>query len=445
MKLTKICLNTSLFIFLSTFLCAEPLTLSQVLITALETNPTLKSAEASLCEAKSHLKVAQSERNPSFRIESEAGLASTSQKSKSGVSSFGGVGGQSTTVTGTSSGSSRVVSQKVRPRSGKAVLEQPLYKGGRIDAGIDKACFALRAKEYEVKSIRDQLIQEITSAYLNVVVAQTKVELQQKTEQVLHHHLEAARVNLKIGSTTRTDVAQAESRYAGAHAERLQAQSGLKEAQSHFEKLVGYVPPRLHFPDVHFTLPPTAAEAVRKAECANPELAQARYNEEESAAHLREVRGELLPTLSLRGETGQINDQFFQHIRTRNSGVYANLSIPLYSNGGTRNRINAARHDKTQKMYITQERLRDIRARVMTTFENVHVQRAKIEARQKETRAAELALEGLKVEAESGARTLLDVLDGESEVLTARLNHITARADYIKAGYELMKLTGQLS
>lgn len=412
---------------------------------ALETNPTFLAAQAAVSEAESKLNAAYSARNPSFRLESEAGIAQTSQKSKTGVTSFGSSGGQFATTSGNTGGGSRVIGQKVRPRTGKAIIEQPLYKGGRISAGIDKACHELRAIEAQAYSIKSTLVQNVARAYLDVVLAQTRLELQQKTEQVLRHHLDAARLNLNIGSMTRTDVAQAESRFAGAHADRLQAQSGLKEAQVNFEKLVGYTPSRLSFPDITFDLPPSLEDAIRQAECTNPDLIQARFTEQASAASLREVRGELLPSVSLRGETGQNNDQFFKHIRTRNSGVYANLSIPLYSGGSTRNRIKAARHARKQKNFQTEEKRRDIRARVTSAFENIAVQKAKIDARKTEVQAARLALEGLTLEQKQGSRSLLDVLDGEKEALTAQLNYITAQADYIDAGYELMKLLGQLS
>lgn len=446
MKLIKIWRNINfLFIaFYSSTCFAQSDSFTHTLETALKTNPTLQAARAAVAEARSNLKTAQSERNPSFRLESEAGLAHTSQKSKSGQSSFGSSGGQSGGISIASTAGSRVLRQKVRPRAGKAIVEQPLYKGGRITAGINKACYELQAIEFKMQSTENNLIHNVANAYLDVVLAQTKLKLQKKTEHVLRQHLEAARVNLKIGSTTRTDVAQAKSRFEGARADRLQAGASLREAQAHFEKLVGYPPQNLNFPEIQFSLPKNLQEAIRQAECDNPELTEARYNEQASDANLREVKGELLPTLSLRGEAGESHDQFFKNVRTRTSGVYANLSIPLYSSGSTINRIKAARHAKKQKRYSTEEKLRDIRARVTAAFENVHVQQAKIQARKAESKAANIALQGLKLEAKGGSRTVLDVLDGEKEALDAQLNLLQARADYVDAGYELMKLVGRI-
>ncbi len=60
-------------------------------------------------------------------------------------------------------------------------------------------------------------------------------------------------------------------------------------------------------------------------------------------------------------------------------------------------------------------------------------------------RAAEIALDGVRQEAEVGSRTTLDVLDSEQELLDARVSLVRAERDEYVAGFELRAAIGRLS
>jgi outer membrane protein len=83
--------------------------------------------------------------------------------------------------------------------------------------------------------------------------------------------------------------------------------------------------------------------------------------------------------------------------------------------------------------------------RVGTAWANLEVARASIRAGQLEVRAAELAFEGVNEEAKVGARTTIDVLDAEQDVLNARASLIQARRDEYVAAYALLGALGKLT
>jgi len=62
-----------------------------------------------------------------------------------------------------------------------------------------------------------------------------------------------------------------------------------------------------------------------------------------------------------------------------------------------------------------------------------------------EVSAARLAFEGVQEEAKVGARTTLDVLDAEQEVLNARSSLVAARRDEYVAAYSLLASVGKLT
>ena len=59
--------------------------------------------------------------------------------------------------------------------------------------------------------------------------------------------------------------------------------------------------------------------------------------------------------------------------------------------------------------------------------------------------AQEIALEGTRQEAQVGARTVLDVLDAELELLDTRVNLVRAERDEIVASFVLLSAIGRLT
>ncbi len=78
-------------------------------------------------------------------------------------------------------------------------------------------------------------------------------------------------------------------------------------------------------------------------------------------------------------------------------------------------------------------------------WENFRASEARITSFQSEVRAQEVAFEGVEQEAQVGARTVLDVLDAEQELLDSRVNLVTARRDFIVSGYALLSAVGRLT
>jgi len=82
---------------------------------------------------------------------------------------------------------------------------------------------------------------------------------------------------------------------------------------------------------------------------------------------------------------------------------------------------------------------------VGNAFAGIEVAAAQIAATDRQIEAASIAYEGVKEEAKLGARTTLDVLNAEQELLDARAARITALADLQIANYSLLSAMGLLT
>ena len=70
---------------------------------------------------------------------------------------------------------------------------------------------------------------------------------------------------------------------------------------------------------------------------------------------------------------------------------------------------------------------------------------ARISALKVSVDAAEIALDGVQQEATVGARTVLDVLDAEQELLDTQVSLVSANRDEVVAGYTLLLAMGKLT
>ena len=70
---------------------------------------------------------------------------------------------------------------------------------------------------------------------------------------------------------------------------------------------------------------------------------------------------------------------------------------------------------------------------------------AQIEASDQRINAAQLAFDGIREEASLGARTTLDVLDAEQNLLEARISRIEAQSGLYAAAYGILAASGLLS
>lgn len=128
---------------------------------------------------------------------------------------------------------------------------------------------------------------------------------------------------------------------------------------------------------------------------------------------------------------------------TLSAGVQA--SQTLYSGGRlpAAHRRAMAQRDSARSVLLNVSRQVD--QSVAVSWANIDVARAQIGAIDEQISAAQQAYEGVREEAMLGARTTLDVLDAEQNLLQARADKITAEANLQLAHYQLLASMGLLT
>ena len=331
------------------------------------------------------------------------------------------------------------------PYSSTLNVTQSLYRGGRTVAETSQAESEVEAARARLTSVEQVVLLDAVTAYMNVFRDEAVLELNIKNEQVLARQLEATRDRFTVGEVTRTDVAQAESRLAGALADRRQAEGDLEVSRATYRQIVGAMPGTLTRPDL--PRPPAAdsEEAAGLANAQNPDVLAAIHDAAAAQINVRAVTGELLPSVDLTANASRSRDQVIEDRTTNTLSVTAALTIPLYQTGSVSARVREAKQLAERARRLIDEARRAAVQDAASAWETLVVAQARIEALDSQVRAAVIALDGVTQEATVGSRTVLDVLDAEQELLNAQVGLVGARRDEIVAHFDLLAAVGGLT
>ena len=310
---------------------------------------------------------------------------------------------------------------------------------GRNRLGVDIAKESVLATREALVAVEQDVLLATVAAYSDVKSAAQRVSINQNSVRVIGEELRAAQDRFEVGEVTRTDVSLAEARLAAARAALAAAQGDLMVAREAYKAATGAYPRNLATLPPSPKLPRTLDEARATALRLHPSIKQAQRQVTIADLQVALAGKQRLPTV-----TGSIGFQEFEGSgNAATAGLQASQTI--YSGGALaaahRKAIagrDAARAGLSQVgLIITQN--------VANAWSGIEVAQAQIRAIDQQIQAATVAYNGVKEEATLGARTTLDVLDAEQELLNARADRIDAAANLQVAYYSVLSSMGLLT
>lgn len=313
-----------------------------------------------------------------------------------------------------------------------------VFDGGATRLQIDALKETVLSTRAALINVEQSVLFRGVDAYLGVRRSSEQLALRQNNLRLLNQELQAARDRFEVGEVTRTDVSLAEARLASARSLLASAEGTLAQARAEYQVATGRSPQGLQPVTRLPQIPGAVSEAVQVGLRRHPLINQAQH--EVAATELLIMRAEaaLNPQLSLRGGVNLQEGEF-------NESVGVQLSGPIYSGGALSSQIRQAqaRRDAARAgLHITRH---NIEQQVVNAYALLAAARASREATSRQITAARSAFQGIREEATLGARTTLDVLNAEQELLDAQATFISAQADEVVAAYAVLQAMGMLT
>nr|WP_035025012.1 TolC family outer membrane protein [Gemmobacter nectariphilus] len=337
------------------------------------------------------------------------------------------------------------VNSEVRPASNGESLTAALsasltlYDGGARKLGIAASKETVLATRQGLIGVEHNVLYRAVQAYMLLRMYEDVVALRQGNVRVLVRELEAARDRFELGEITRTDVALAEARLAGARAELAAAEGDVLVGRETYELAVGQKPGRLSNPP---RLPVTAKsveEAKAIARGQHYAIKQLQHQLAAAEITLQATKARMGPSLGLSADVSHTDTGKMD--RT----VTLSLSQRLYQGGGLSAGYRRALAQRDSVRAALQYKVAEVEQAVGEAWAQRSVARASIEATDRQIVAAQAAYDGVREETKLGARTTLDLLNAEQELLDARAGRLTVVTNEYIATYGLLAAMGYLT
>lgn len=310
---------------------------------------------------------------------------------------------------------------------------------------------AIRAARARVKSgaaglalVEQDVLSRAAGAYFDVVRDMKVFGANTNNVEVLIRQKREAELRFEVGEVTKTDVAQADARLAQARANLTTAQARLAVSRASFVEIIGATPGTLEDDPVLPLVPASLDESLSISREGAPSIVRARMAERAQKRNLQVAKGQFSPTVSLTASYQFADQPSFGAVESEQFAYGARASVPIFLGGLNVSRVREAKalHDQSRRQVEEAERRAD--AAVTGSWEQLQAARANIASATLQVEASELALNGVRREAQLGVRTTLDVLNAEQEFLNAQVSLANAERDARLATFQLLAAMGAL-
>ncbi len=333
------------------------------------------------------------------------------------------------------------------PNSNDFTLDQLLWNFGATPATIKKADLALQKSHIAYETERQSLLLEGLTAYINLFKAYRTLEYAQKNVDNIRKQTGMEEDKVELGSGLPTDVLQAKSQLAGALARQIRAEGGLLSAENRYRNVFSQSPPQ-EITEIRAPmerLPESLEAALNMAHERNYDLRTARITAQIAHTEVNRVRSSgLFPEIkaigqgNFRNNANGIKGQWDNYLAKVEATYSFNLGLSqLHS-------IDAANSSARASDYRLQDTLLKIEEEIRNAWQALNTARMNAEQLKNQARIASEFLRLAREERQLGHRSLIDVLVGETSLINAESDAVSADADVTVAAFTLLKSVSSL-
>lgn len=310
------------------------------------------------------------------------------------------------------------------------VVRQPIFMGGRLNAGRKAAEHSRDARAQEKRSVEEEIVFQVSRAYHTAQVAEAFYKVAEESVRLLETHEHEVAILVREGANPELDLLRTQTELANAQKELNTAQNALDLTLSALKNLLVVDLEEPVSLTEHLHRPPRPqgdlSSFTQLAVSQRPELSSLKAQVEAAEQGLKAARGEYLPEIALEGSYGYMQGDF----RDLEGGDHWTLGVgaqvPLWNWGKTSARVRKAR-SKLEQARIQLEKVQDqIRLQVRQTFLDLGKAEKNIAAADSGLDTAREAYRLATASYKAGAATNTDVLDARTALSRAEANHAQA-------------------
>jgi adhesin transport system outer membrane protein len=301
------------------------------------------------------------------------------------------------------------------PTSSRFAVQQPLYAGGRITAGIDATLARKEAADFSTIETQVNLALQVAAAYAEVARQQIREEQGQRSIEEHQRLLDLIerRVQQEISAPVDRELAQSRL-YLAMSDQSVNVQQRLS-ALAQLMQLTGQPMERVASLDAGLPSPPsTEAAALEAALAANPTIQRIEAEARAASAEIESKRSAIWPQLSLRyerdfgGPTGPLAP-LTEHRVLLLLQATPGAGLAALSN------VQAARYRQNSLEYARAAAVRDLQQQISVDLNELRQASLRLDAAERSRQTAASVFDSFTRQYTTGRKTWIDVMNSVRE------------------------------
>jgi outer membrane protein, adhesin transport system len=300
---------------------------------------------------------------------------------------------------------------------------QLLFDGGVVSGQVRRFAQRADSASFQIANAADTVALRVALAYLEVMRLRGQVSFAEENAAV--HDRTARQVDLlaERGAGRRSDAQQALARLAFANSLLTQQRGQLAQAESAYRHLVGHAPGAMRKPDTGPQLLPADIDAaLEQLLVSHPAVLAAERELSAAQADRDSARARLAPRVDL--EVGGTKNRDIDGVRGPNEDRFVMLRLRsnLYRGGADEARVREAQARIEEASAGLSRARNDVERDLRLAWEGLVASRERIAQLEQHAGVSAQVVQAYRAQFSIGQRSLLDVLNAENELYTARGN-----------------------
>ena len=338
----------------------------------------------------------------------------------------------------------------LNPREFNLSITQRIYDFGATDAAIRRSKLEKRTAGIQQEIVVQRLLLEGLIAQLNLIRSQEVVDFARRSVANIETQVAVEEERVSAGGGQQTDLLQVRAQLAGARSRLVNAQGQLQFARNLYKRVYGDFPQPGATDEIPLvpqaSLPSSVEEAVESAQSGSLDVRAARLGADVLKEVFEETRStSYYPTLNAIAELNASNEADGIDAFERETSAKLELSFPFNLGWTARNTVRAAELTQRAEFRRANQLFSEVEQQVRNAWQDFATARQSAVLLGEQASLAQSFLELAREERRLGRRSLLDVLQGETELLNAQSDAVAAQRDVAINAFTVLNLVSTLS
>jgi len=328
------------------------------------------------------------------------------------------------------------------------VLTQPLFNRGREFADYKNATFYEQMSKAAESQTRQKVLLDVERAYLGWLLAIDAHKVMVKTVETAEANLKITDSRFKAGTVLKSDVLQSEVHLASLRKEKLGTKNGIAIECSNLNVAMGIAPDQQWqavFPD--FSISRGQQDLTywnQKALDSRPERKYIAMYREVAHMTVKRYKMNFLPAVNF-NSIYEYDAEGMHGASGNNVTVMVTADFNIFNGLGDFAELKKARAEELKAQALEKDVEQNIRSEVHKAWLNLSTAREQVAVTQQAVTQAEEGLRIVHQRYKSGLTIITELLNSETALSRARLEHLQAQYDYQLARAQLKWAAGVLN